>query len=268
MGLAEFRAYHEPALMRDEVTHGLLLGALAQASGEQSSDLSIWTLGGPGQCAMRLAGHSIVLGDLGEAQCRELAELTADSDYPGVFGPGMSGVWFSERAVELGVQFLEPDRMRLHVLRDKPRFPGSAGYARPVTIVDLALFTEWFCAFQREAVPHDPPPARAGLERRVTEGGFLFWIDEEPVSMAGIVRRLKNSAAIGGVYTPPGRRGRGYAGAVTAATVERIYGEGYPLASLYTDTSNPAADRCYRKIGFAPIGEALHFHKVRSTAST
>ena len=269
MGLAEFRAFHEPALMRDEVRHGLLLSALAQASGEHGSGLSIWTLGGAGQCAVLLAGHAIILGDFEQAQCRALAALTAETDYSGVFGSEMTAVWFSERAAELGVQFLAPYRMRLHVIRDKPRFPGSAGYARPVTIADLALFTDWFCAFQREAVPHDPPPAKEGLERLVANERFLFWIDDEaPVSMAGIVRRLKNSAAISGVYTPPERRGRGYAGSVTATTVERIYGEGYPIASLYTDTSNPAANRCYRKIGFAPIGTALHFHKVRSTAGT
>ena len=45
------------------------------------------------------------------------------------------------------------------------------------------------------------------------------------ISMAGIVRRLKTSAAITGVYTPPEFRGCGYAGSVTAATVERIYAE-------------------------------------------
>jgi predicted GNAT family acetyltransferase len=44
--------------------------------------------------------------------------------------------------------------------------------------------------------------------------------------MAGIVRRLKNSAAVTGVYTPLELRGRGYAGSATAAAFERIYAEG------------------------------------------
>jgi predicted GNAT family acetyltransferase len=60
------------------------------------------------------------------------------------------------------------------------------------------------------------------LERGAGEGRFLFWIENgQPMCMAGIVRRLNRSAAITGVYTPPEHRGRGYAGSVTAATVER-----------------------------------------------
>ena len=91
-------------------------------------------------------------------------------------------------------------------------------------------------AFHDEAEPHDPVPMREELERIASEGNYLFWIDKgQPVSMAGIQRRLRNSAAITGVYTPPALRGRGYAGSVTAATVERIYAEGRGIAYLYTD---------------------------------
>ena len=83
----------------------------------------------------------------------------------------------------------------------------------------------------------------------------------QPVSMAGIVRHLNNSAAITGIYTPPPLCGRGYAGSATAATVERIYAEGRTIACLYTDLRNPASNRCYAKIGFAPVCGSLHFHR-------
>ena len=81
--------------------------------------------------------------------------------------------------------------------------------------------------------------------------------------MAGTGRRLKTSAAITSVYTPPERRARGYAGSVTAATVERIYAEGRKTACLYADLRNPAANRCYAKIGFTPVCGSLHFHRHR-----
>ena len=48
--------------------------------------------------------------------------------------------------------------------------------------------------------------------------------------MAGIVRRTRSTGSIAGVYTPPAQRGRGYAGSVTAAVVERIYAEGMNTA--------------------------------------
>jgi predicted GNAT family acetyltransferase len=80
--------------------------------------------------------------------------------------------------------------------------------------------------------------------------------------MAGIVRRLKHSAAITGVYTPAELRGRGYAGSVTAAMVERIQAEGRATACLYADLSNPASNRCYAKIGFRPVCGSSHFYRL------
>lgn len=79
------------------------------------------------------------------------------------------------------------------------------------------------------------------------------------MSIAGIVRRLKQSAAITGVYTPPEFREHGYAGSVTA-TVERVYAEGRKIACLYADLRNPASNRCYTKIGFTPVCTSMHFH--------
>ena len=84
---AEFRAYHEPALEADEVKHGLIVNALRQMRGEKSAEVSYWSLGKPGECAIKMGRHSIVLGALDEGQCRKLAELTAHTDYPGVIGP-------------------------------------------------------------------------------------------------------------------------------------------------------------------------------------
>ena len=81
MSLPDFRAHHGEALELDEVKHGLILNALAQAGGTKSVEGFCWTLGGPGECAIKMGHHSIVLGALDEDQCRRLADLTAASDY-------------------------------------------------------------------------------------------------------------------------------------------------------------------------------------------
>jgi RimJ/RimL family protein N-acetyltransferase len=258
----EFRAYHESALEPDEVKHGVILNALARMVGETPVRVSYWTLGGPGECAIMMARHSIVLGVLDEDQCHALAESAAHTDYPGVIGPDLTARWFADRAQELGARFLEPIPLQIYAISDKPRHPGAPGDARPVTIEDATLLADWLTAFHREADPDDPLPAREELEREAGENRYLFWINQgEPVSVAGIVRRLKRSAAIAGVYTPPELRGRGYAGSAVAATVARVYAEGRNIACLYADLRNPASNRCYTKIGFAPICTSLHFHR-------
>jgi RimJ/RimL family protein N-acetyltransferase len=262
MGPPDFCAYHEPALASDAVKHGLLVSILARVGDQRPASFLHWTLGEPGQCAVKVGHHSIVLGALDETQCRELADITNQLDYPGVVGPDLTAKWVADRAIELGARFLDPVPQQIYSLSDKPRYPGASGYARPVKPEDAPLFVEWMLAFHHEAEPHDPVPMRDELQRIASEGNYLFWIDKgQPVSMAGIVRRLKNSGAITGVYTPPALRGRGYAGSVTAATVERIYAEGRGIACLYTDLRNPYSNRCYARIGFKPVCGSLHFHR-------
>jgi predicted GNAT family acetyltransferase len=101
------------------------------------------------------------------------------------------------------------------------------------------------------------------MERAAGEGRYLLWtVGDEPVSMAGLVRRTKHGAAIAGVYTPPVLRGRGYAGSVTAAMVERIYAEGRSFACLYTDLRNPFSNRCYANIGFKPVCASMHYPRA------
>jgi predicted GNAT family acetyltransferase len=133
-----------------------------------------------------------------------------------------------------------------------------------VTASDAPLLFEWLTAFHQEAVPHDPPVLKIHAEKSAESGRYLFWIiDDQPVSVAAISRRLKQTAAIAPVYTPPQLRGRGYASSATAAVVDRIFAEGRTTACLYTDLRNPMSNRCYAKIGFRPYCDSWHY--VRSS---
>jgi predicted GNAT family acetyltransferase len=266
MTLDKFIALHRPALERDEVKHNLILAILTYAVQVRPADFKYWSIGAPGQCAVKSARRPIVIGDLDQGQCQNLAELTSDLDYPGVVGPELTARWFSDRAVELGQQFEEAIPQQIHAINAPPQFPGLSGYARQVTNDDIALFAEWITAFIQEAVPHDPQPSIEGLRNTIAEARHWFWVDaDRPVSMAGIARRLKNTAAVNGVYTPPSLRGRGYAGSVTATVVEKLYAEGKNAVCLYTDLRNPYSNRCYARIGFEPVCTSLHIPRMPST---
>jgi RimJ/RimL family protein N-acetyltransferase len=269
MDAADFVAYHQPALEADAVRHNLMLAILAEAAVGAQPGLAMWTLGGPGRCALQTPGMPILIGDLDEADCGRLALITAGLDYPGVVGPGLTAQWFADCATALGIAFAEPIPQRIHALSDPPRYPAAPGHARPVSAEDADTFADWMTAFRREATPHDPPPDRDKLAGAAGDGRFSFWvIDGEPVSMAGIVRRTRSTGAIAGVYTPPLQRGRGYAGSVTAAVVERIYAEGKEAACLYTDLRNPYSNRCYARIGFKPVADSLHIVRIASATVT
>lgn len=257
MQLAEFISSHVPALERDAVRHNLILGILARPASTLNPQLMTWTLGGSGACAIKWPGRGIILGDLTREQCRSLAEETRGLDYPDVAGLDLAPQWFAERGGELGLSFAEPIPQRVHVLRERPVRPSAQGQPRDVVAADGPLLADWFLAFQREAVPHESTGPRADLERMAGSGRFLFWmVDGESVSLAGIARRTRTVAAIAPVYTPPALRGRGYAGSVTAALVERLLGEGRAAVCLYTDLRNAASNRCYARIGFTPVCDA------------
>ena len=243
--------------------HNLMLATLTRAADGKSEDCLTWTLGGPGCCAMKSQGNAIILGNLEKRQCRSLAENTAGLDYPGVGGVNQTAKWFVERAVELGLQFEEVVPQRILALNESPRYPNNPGHARAVTSKDASRFSDWLSEIFEEALPNDPLPRRDLLERKAADGDYLFWvIDGNPVSMAGVVRRTRHAAAIGGVYTPPQNRSRGYAGSATAAVTDLIYAEGRTTACLYTDLRNPFSNRCYTKIGFKPVCDASFYTRA------
>ena len=96
MEFSAFHDLHRPALERDEARHNLLLALLAAiAAGTPTGRW--WSLGGPGACALQVPGRPVVLGDLDEAQARDLAETLGDEDFPAVLGPDRTAPRFVSR---------------------------------------------------------------------------------------------------------------------------------------------------------------------------
>ena len=93
------------------------------------------------------------------------------------------------------------------------------------------------------------------------EAGLLgVWDDDGAVSMASSNRPTPNGTSINLVYTPPERRGRGYASACVAALSGRQLDAGKRFCTLFTDRANPTSNAIYRRIGFRPIAD---FAEVR-----
>ena len=67
------------------------------------------------------------------------------------------------------------------------------------------------------------------------------------------------ASAIGGVYTPPDCRNRGYASACVAELSRRLLDEGRAFCCLYTDASNPTSNSIYQKIGYKLVADSSHY---------
>jgi uncharacterized protein len=126
---------------------------------------------------------------------------------------------------------------------------------------DVELVTEWRVAFSLESLGDEDSPrlwdqVRASVRRGVSEG--RIWVLEEagrPVSTSGFNAAIREAVQIGGVWTPPALRGRGYGRAVVAASLLSARAEGVGRAVLFTGLDNVPARRAYAALGFEPLGD-------------
>ena len=107
---------------------------------------------------------------------------------------------------------------------------------------------------------------------QVAEGVFYGVAGEDGTLLAvggtHIVDRTGGVAAIGNMYTHPAARGRGFAGAILAALVQTLRGEGIHTIVLNVDQRNEAGLRLYERHGFTihcPFveGKAIRIQEFR-----
>jgi RimJ/RimL family protein N-acetyltransferase len=185
---------------------------------------------------------------------RELAGVLKDAE--GVGGERTAVLDFAEAWRErTGGRVTVHRDTRLHRLAGlTPRLPGPPGAARVAGPADRPLVLRWQQDFAREV----GTPA-SGSERITDDalayGGRLLWElpDGEPVSVAGHTPPAGGAARIVAVYTPRPHRGRGYAGAVTAAATRAALAAGAAEVVLFTDLANPVSNALYRKLGYVPV---------------
>jgi predicted GNAT family acetyltransferase len=125
---------------------------------------------------------------------------------------------------------------------------------------DHDLVASWVRAFVSEARPPGPVgDPDEWVERRAADpdGGIVLWDDGGAVSLASFGSPTPTGIRIGMVYTPPERRGRGYASAVTAALTRRLLEGGRARVFLFTDLGNETSNAIYQRIGYRRVGDVI-----------
>jgi RimJ/RimL family protein N-acetyltransferase len=125
---------------------------------------------------------------------------------------------------------------------------------------DLDLITAWRVAFSVQGMGEEESPrlweeTRASLERSM--GRRWTWVLEDCgrlVSTSSFNTAIAEAVQIGGVWTPPELRRRGYGRAAVAASLVDARAEGAHTAILFTGVDNIAAQKAYLALGFRQIG--------------
>jgi GNAT superfamily N-acetyltransferase len=186
--------------------------------------------------------------------------MTADApDLPGVTGEAASAARFAGRWAEvrkLPVTPVEGGRLyRLGQLRMPAVVPGALRRAGPD---DRGTLVAWARAFHAETNPGPSDPEDT-VTRRIEDGRFFVWDDSGPAAMAFATAPIEGVARVGMVYTPPDRRGHGYASACVASLSRHALDADAKVCILYTQLQNPTSNGVYQRLGYEAVSEIISY---------
>ena len=98
--------------------------------------------------------------------------------------------------------------------------------------------------------------ARENMQATRRDG--LLWVlahGDELVAMTTFNASARGVVQVGGVYTPPALRSRGYARAAVAGSLPHAKTSGAVRSVLFTAEHNQAARRCYTSLGYEVFGD-------------
>jgi GNAT superfamily N-acetyltransferase len=126
---------------------------------------------------------------------------------------------------------------------------------------ELPTLVNWRMAYCRECLNAKPGNV---IERGTHEildqlqknrNHWVLETDREIVATSAFNAMLPDMVQVGGVYTPPEFRNRGYARSVVAGALMESMGRGVRQAILFTGIDMAAARSAYTALGFTKIGE-------------
>jgi uncharacterized protein len=264
----------EPYLMAHEAVHCLplgLIGALAHGLDPDAPPPYLALVEDAGRVvsvALRTPPFNLVLslpapGAPEDDVARVLAEDARQSqpDLSGVISSSGMARAFAEAWHALSAQPYRLDISEgIYELTEVRPPSGVPGTFRLAARDDRPLLIDWFAAFSAEAMPDAPDSdASEWVDRVLASPSRTVALWEEggvPVALACAGNPTPHGIRVGPVYTPPERRGHGYASACVAELSQRQLASGRRFCFLYTNLANLTANHIYQTIGYRRVGDA------------
>ncbi|MBI4978912.1 MAG: GNAT family N-acetyltransferase [Spirochaetes bacterium] len=260
-----------PALEKAEAENNLMLGILL-GNNPSGLYLSVINNGTIALAAVMTPGQRIVIRRFGNYRAPEVMQMLTDylleNDIapPGVLAVQEDAALFSllyaGRYAAAVNSAMKMRSFKLDTVQFGADLPGTLSVADDVY---AGLLADRLYAMGKEANVNDNRAnAVAGAEKAIADGrAFLLMDGGKIVSSAVSIRYTKNGAAVGGVYTPPEYRKRGYATSLVAKMSGYLLEQGRSFCTLYTDLANPTSNSIYARIGYERLEdfEAYDFIK-------
>lgn len=238
--------------------------------GDDPRSVNIWVLGGGPRAVFAITNEGMVLAQCPDCSDAELAAAIALIRGHKLFGLASEATQ-ARRIMQLAGWEDRPATLN----SDEPGFtlqlgdlvlPDTTG-ARlvPLGDVERSIPEAWRESYLVEAMDFAPERAQMQAKKDIAiyaqrNSHRVLLVDDQPVAMTGFNARLPEVVQIGGVYTPPNLRGRGYARLAVALHLVEARNAGASRAVLFA--ASDSAARAYMSIGFKPAG---HFSLILFT---
>lgn len=139
--------------------------------------------------------------------------------------------------------------------------PAKVGGVRydlqPLAAAPRGQMVDWRSAYLFEVLGapkgEAEETAQKDIDRYLSRDSHrVLFADGAPVAMTGFNAEVSGVVQVGGVYTPPDLRGRGFARRAVALHLAEARAQGCEQAVLFA--ASEAAARAYQAIGFQPAG--------------
>ncbi len=201
-----------------------------------------------------------------EPLCRAAAAAASKRPIGGLIGPAKQ-VGAAKEALNITTADLAMDeteklyRLNLADLIVPEALRSGQCHGRRMQPADIDLIAKWRAAYAIETLGEQDSPQLHQKSResvkRTLKSGHIWVLEKEGrlVATSGFNTALKTVVQIGGVWTPPALRRRGYGRAAVAASLRDVRAEGVEKAILFTGEGNIAAQKAYTALGFQHIGD-------------
>jgi uncharacterized protein len=148
--------------------------------------------------------------------------------------------------------------LALDQLRVPPPLADGRWSCRHPVAEDRLQLARWSYAYEIEALGVTPTPEREQRALQDHEPRPSTWVlvaEGKLAARSGFNAELPDAVQIGGVYTPPELRGRGYGRAVVAGSLVDARARGVQRSILFTAHDNIAARSAYLALGYRIVGD-------------
>jgi predicted GNAT family acetyltransferase len=281
MAAFDVRAFPDPAafvrdvagpMAADAIANNVFLIVADQMAAEPEPGQLRYGVFADGVCvlaAWMTPPHRLGLAGSGDAAAKALAAHLAGQTFtlPGVAGPkgltdAFADVWRGFAGQRSEFRSRDDNFYQITQINAPP---GVEGTMRLAAQGERDLLCHWMVAFSKDT----GLPASEGIwdfaahrvDRALAQDCAYVWEAEGLPAGCAIERPFRSAGArVTSVFTDRGLRGRGYAGALTAALSQKILESGR-WCVLFADADNPLTNRLYQRLGYRlqAVYSDIHF---------